>query len=208
MARRRRPVRPRAPPGKRAIDFRVTEHPPYRGKTMRKVMLLVAAAVTTLTAGNVWAGCPTCGGNVWYGQLGAAPGCFSGYGSMLVPGCCEHTPSCADHIWDGYCAQKRTDCWRPHCGKCRSCATCLPASPRCVPAPRVSRGGCAACDAVPRELPTLPEMQDEASPSPTPVEDESETGPKVETHIRFPSLELSAEARVRRLPRPDQPRAF
>jgi hypothetical protein len=27
-------------------------------------------------------------------------------GYAWVWGCCEHTPSCADHIWDGYCAEK------------------------------------------------------------------------------------------------------
>ncbi|GAB6166549.1 hypothetical protein JCM19992_25490 [Thermostilla marina] len=174
---------------------------------MRNVSLLLTAVAMTFIAGQVWAGCPTCGGNAWYGQLGAAPGSFSGYGSMLVPGCCEHTPSCADHIWDGYCAQKRTDCWRPHCGKCRSCAPCLSASPRCVPAPRVHEG-CTACEAVPQELPVRPETQDDVSPSPTPAENGPESAPKIETKIRFPSLELSAEARVRRLPRPDESRSF
>lgn len=82
------------------------------------------------------AACPSCGGQNWQGLAAEACGA-PGYGTLgMSPGCCEHTPSRADHIWDGYCQEKamRHVARRP----ARRCRTCPPGAMQpptgCAPA--------------------------------------------------------------------------
>ncbi len=67
----------------------------------------------------------------------SAPACGApAYG--LVPGCCEFTPSCCDHVWDGYCQERAEWCQRrmrwmsryqgEDCSRCRTTSCCDPVS--------------------------------------------------------------------------------
>lgn len=47
--------------------------------------------------------------------LGAPACCTPAYSAISLPqGCCEFTPGCCQHVWDGYCGSKRL--WG--CSKC------------------------------------------------------------------------------------------
>jgi hypothetical protein len=59
----------------------------------------------------------------------AAPSCMSPTYGYYAPGCCPCVaPSCCDHIWDGYCFERRC-CWPKAC-----------VSTGCVGAPAASTG--------------------------------------------------------------------
>jgi hypothetical protein len=60
------------------------------------------------------------------------PACSSPPGYTWVWGCCERTPSCADHAWDGYCAEKARRYARWH--RCGTYAGAEPTTSSACPA--------------------------------------------------------------------------
>jgi len=113
------------------------------------------------------AGCGATGCRV-SAAYGAAACCAPGYG--FVPGCCEFPPSRCDHVWDGYCQERR-------CGGRRGWGArpyvCPPLPTRCF-SPRVqctvgeAACGCAEPDAAPNvveQTPAAPPIEVPMPPS-------------------------------------------
>jgi hypothetical protein len=96
-------------------------------------VLVILACLSTAASGFEFYG-GRHAGLAGYGGCGcrsctalSAPACGApGYG--LVPGCCEHAPSCCDNVWDGYCQES-------HCFH-------FPLFRGCLAAPRCGLGGC------------------------------------------------------------------
>ena len=109
-------------------------------------VLVIVACLSTAASGFEFYG-GRHAGLAGYGGCGcrsctalSAPACGApGYG--LVPGCCEHAPSCCDNVWDGYCQESH--CFHfPLFRGCRSAPRCGLGGGCCQPQPSYGECGC------------------------------------------------------------------
>lgn len=80
-------------------------------------VVVVCGLATAAVGGEACWGCQAGAGYGPYAGLCAGACAAPGFG--LVPGCCEWSPSCCTHVWDGYCQERRGcgcglygSCWR------------------------------------------------------------------------------------------------
>ena len=73
------------------------------------VLVLCALGGTAAGLEPYYGSQPMSGGGASYLDYSAPPCAAPAYGT--APGCCESTPSCCDHIWDGYCQERRCQKW-------------------------------------------------------------------------------------------------
>jgi hypothetical protein len=142
------------------------------------------------------------GGGADCGSCYAGP-CGMSYGMVpKAPGCCEYSPTCCDHIWDGYCQerQERLERWRsfyasvrstlsrPCLGGCYGCGSCggrcgravscQPACGRAAPAGVVSEPAMAPVE--PMQVAPEPKLEPLAPEAPQPEAEPKSPPPAVE----------------------------
>jgi len=134
-------------------------------------------------SGSSCGGCGSCGS-------GAAGPCGMSYAVPKEPGCCEHSPTCCDHIWDGYCQEKQQrieharqfysrlkstlrqpfgGCYGYGCGCGRCCGRAVSCQPAC---------GCEAAGMV--SEPSMTPAGPAAEPQPVPKAEPKTTPPAPE----------------------------